>query len=902
MENLHRLLKRQVSKYLGEDFNDSPEMISFLTSISEAYKGFNSDFEQLERTLEISSNELYKTNESLNHLNSDLEQKVQSRTTELEKANQVLLAATAAKEEQSTQQAKTEELLKASNDSINQLILCEDIFKSFSDVFQNVASAGQLDDIILINNIGFKSSTGNFKIIGQISNNEKVNTELYARLDKTLNEFFKKTFKILIKNEPVFLRQLEEAAGIDASISNKRMFRNLLCPVIIQGKIHSILVFNSNEARSWTTLEKSILSRLADSAGNLIHRKELERSIQKQQEAILEAQQFSNIGTFEIDFIEQESHFTKQASQLLNLSAEELVYDEELIKRIRKNVVKGDLSMIDSAWDNAIKTKSDVRLDFRLYNQEKEIIYVNWNLKPEFSKSGKVLRVRGTLQDITERVLIEQKAKTAQLIIENSPSILFRWKVEENWPVEYVSSNVLQFGYNQEDFLNGVVKYADLIHPEDYPFILKEIKENKESGNRTYQQVYRIYNKKGEIRWVEDQTLTELDFKGNDIYHQGIITDVTDKVNARIALEESETRFRNLVQNSSDIITILNPTAEVLYESPAFYRAFGFKENEIVGKSAFDFIHAEDIESVKNAFTKLILDASSSISVTFRFRKKDGNYIYLEAIGNNLLDAPGINGIVINSRDVSERFESETQLKAYASSLEKINKELDQFAYIVSHDLKAPLRAINNLAEWIAEDLETMMDDGTKKNISLLKGRIGRMEALINGILQYSRAGRLKAEIIPIPMNDFVSDIISNLSPPENFVVQIQENMPTVEAEKVALDQVFSNFISNAIKYNSNENPIINIGYEDKGLLHCFFVEDNGPGISSDFHEKVFAIFQTLQARDSIESTGVGLAIVKKIVEEKGGNVWLESEEGHGAKFIFTFPKLTSYCEKTLEN
>jgi light-regulated signal transduction histidine kinase (bacteriophytochrome) len=256
-----------------------------------------------------------------------------------------------------------------------------------------------------------------------------------------------------------------------------------------------------------------------------------------------------------------------------------------------------------------------------------------------------------------------------------------------------------------------------------------------------------------------------------------------------------------------------------------------------------------------------------------------------------LLEEPSIAGIVINSRDVSERVERDQQLLEYSENLEKINKELDQFAYIVSHDLKAPLRAINNLSDWIAEDLESIMQDDSRKNLSLLKGRIHRMEALINGILQYSRAGRMKAESVEIPIYDFVNDIVLNLAPPGHFVMKVQENMPTVKTEKVALEQVFSNFISNAIKYNSNPEPIVTIGFEDKGDMLCFFVQDNGPGISPEFHEKVFAIFQTLQARDSVESTGVGLAIVKKIVEENGGQAWVESAIDLGCKFLFTIPK-----------
>jgi len=250
-----------------------------------------------------------------------------------------------------------------------------------------------------------------------------------------------------------------------------------------------------------------------------------------------------------------------------------------------------------------------------------------------------------------------------------------------------------------------------------------------------------------------------------------------------------------------------------------------------------------------------------------------------------------INGLVVNSRDVTERVKNEQQLKEYSQSLEKINKELDQFAYIVSHDLKAPLRAINNLSVWIEEDLAEKMEADTQKNFNLLRSRIGRMEGLINGILEYSRAGRMKAQLNEIDLNDFLAEIVSNLAPSEKFKVRIQENLPTILAEKIAIDQVFSNFISNAIKYNTNENPTIDVNYTDEGDNYKFCVADNGPGIDKQFHEKVFQIFQTLQARDTVESTGVGLAIVKKIVEEKGGNAWVESEEGKGSKFFFTLAK-----------
>ena len=228
----------------------------------------------------------------------------------------------------------------------------------------------------------------------------------------------------------------------------------------------------------------------------------------------------------------------------------------------------------------------------------------------------------------------------------------------------------------------------------------------------------------------------------------------------------------------------------------------------------------------------------------------------------------------------------------YSEGLKKVNKELDQFAYVISHDLKAPLRAIANLALWIEEDLGELMPAEIKKNMDLLRGRVHRMESLINGILEYSRAVRKNENIEIVDVKKLLTEIIDLISPPSTFHIEIKENIPTIKSEKIKLQQVFSNLINNAYKHNHNPSSgKIIIDYQNNENSHLFSVEDNGPGISSEYHEKVFQIFQTLEARDQIENTGVGLAIVKKIVEENGGKVWVESERGSGAKFIFTWKK-----------
>jgi signal transduction histidine kinase len=222
--------------------------------------------------------------------------------------------------------------------------------------------------------------------------------------------------------------------------------------------------------------------------------------------------------------------------------------------------------------------------------------------------------------------------------------------------------------------------------------------------------------------------------------------------------------------------------------------------------------------------------------------------------------------------------------------LTKVNKELDQFAYVVSHDLKAPLRAINNLAEWISEDL-TEKDPDILQNLSMMRGRVHRMENLINGILDYSRVGRKELPSTHFSVQDLLKETIENLSPPPGFKIVATTPLPTLFTERTLFYQVLANLLSNAFKYHHKTEGLIQVRCVELSDVYQFEVEDDGPGIPQEYHKKVFGMFQTMEARDVKESTGVGLAIVKKIVEEKDGEIWIESVKGNGSIFKFTWPK-----------
>ncbi len=223
--------------------------------------------------------------------------------------------------------------------------------------------------------------------------------------------------------------------------------------------------------------------------------------------------------------------------------------------------------------------------------------------------------------------------------------------------------------------------------------------------------------------------------------------------------------------------------------------------------------------------------------------------------------------------------------------LQRKNEELDQFAHIVSHDLKAPLRGIDNVITWIQEDHGSELPPKVREYIALIKGRLVRAENMIRGILMYARVGRQSVEREYVNLNALLQDVSENLSIPEGLRLEIQENLPEIYAERIPLQQVLSNLIGNAIKYHDKPEGYIKVYVKNEIDHYRFFVEDNGPGISEAYHDKIFAIFQTLQERDSFESTGIGLAIVKKILDDRRQSISVVSDPGKGCVFSFTWSK-----------
>ena len=240
---------------------------------------------------------------------------------------------------------------------------------------------------------------------------------------------------------------------------------------------------------------------------------------------------------------------------------------------------------------------------------------------------------------------------------------------------------------------------------------------------------------------------------------------------------------------------------------------------------------------------------------------------------------------------MEESIIAKTSAEKRAKDLALSNKDLDDFAYVASHDLKAPLRGIDQLASWVAEDIEEGNLEEVPENLRLMRTRVQRLESLLNDLLAYSRANKQKYILSTIDCNEFINDMFLLISPPVDFTLTVKGDLPVFSTVSAPFEQVMRNLLSNAVKHNDKTNGSIQVRCDDEGLFYKFSIEDNGPGIKSKYFHDVFKMFKTLKPRDETEGSGMGLAIIKKTVEHYKGRVNIESEVGEGSTFIFTWPK-----------
>ena len=377
-------------------------------------------------------------------------------------------------------------------------------------------------------------------------------------------------------------------------------------------------------------------------------------------------------------------------------------------------------------------------------------------------------------------------------------------------------------------------------------------------------------------------------------------------------LRTSEALFRALFEQAPVGMARMAPDGHWLELNQKLCEILGYSAAELQAKTFVEITHPEDHKQDEKYYNQFISGEIDSCVFEKRYLHAQGHSVWSHvSVSAVRQDSGQLDSFIVTVEDIGQRKQAELAAQRHARELrlanrrlaqmthelEQRNAELQQFAYVVSHDLKAPLRAISNLSEWLEDDLEGSLPEESKGHLQLIRQRIGRMGNLLDGLLDYSRVGRRQVALETVEVNPLLGEVIDSLGPGESCRIEVVGEMPTLETRRFSLSQVFCNLIGNAIKYGDRPDIHVRIWMEERDNHYAFSVQDNGPGIDPAHQDKIFEIFQTLQPRDQVESTGVGLAIVKKILDIEGGTIHLLSELGQGATFVFTWPKESAVLE-----
>lgn len=368
-----------------------------------------------------------------------------------------------------------------------------------------------------------------------------------------------------------------------------------------------------------------------------------------------------------------------------------------------------------------------------------------------------------------------------------------------------------------------------------------------------------------------------------DVWKPPAISEQQKWVNADYYLDAivRSTNDAFIGKDSRNNIRFWNKGAEELY---------GYSSAEVVGRHISIIVPADRLDELEEMMGRVVGNKETVHRETVR-RHKDGSLIDIALSLSPILDQSGaVVGIAAIGRDIRQRKKAEREIQQQKNDLEAVNRELRDFAHIVSHDLKAPLRAVSHLSDWIYEDYIDKLDEAGKQNLNRLKSSVARMSDLIDAVLNYSSVGRKMEKREFVDLNVLLKDVISILYVPENVTINVDSELPVVFGSRVQLGQVFQNLLNNALQNIDKEQGEIRIRSVHENDEWRFSIQDNGRGIERTYFDKIFLPFQTLSARDGVKSTGIGLSIVRKIIEVHGGKIWLESEPGNGTVFYFTLP------------
>ncbi|MGB9937006.1 MAG: PAS domain S-box protein [Methanobacterium sp.] len=567
------------------------------------------------------------------------------------------------------------------------------------------------------------------------------------------------------------------------------------------------------------------------------------------------------------------------------------------IKSIHPEDQEKSLSMIWGSSDKIEEVSNG--FEYRVIRPDGEIVWIWTKAFLIKDEAGKTSRITGIASEVTNRKKAEKALKESEEkfreIFNKANDMISLNEMVDGFPGKFIEINEVGFkrlGYTKEEILN--MGPPDIVAPENR----KEMPENAallvKNGCNTFEIVH--ITKDGKRIPIEVNNHL-INYKGKKVC-LAISRDITERKQMESALKKSEKKFREIFNNANDMITLSKLTEKGM---PGKYIEVNDIGSSRLGYSKDEFLQMEPIDLIADECKKDVAKYAVELSTKGHARfeiihvSKEGKKIPVE-LNAHIFKIKDESVVLAISRDISERKKSEKYLKDLLNKLSTSNEELEQFAYIISHDLQEPLRTIANFTQLLERRYKGQFDEDADEFMDYIVDASVRMKEMIHDLLEYSRVSTTKENFRPVDLNKLLKNVLDDLkfAINENNAEITYNNLPIVIADYEQISRVFQNFISNAIKFKKEEEPPkINISSteDEENDEYIFAVSDNGIGIEKQYFDRIFTIFQRLHTQDKYKGSGIGLSIARRIIELHGGRVWVESTLGVGTTFFFTLKR-----------
>jgi PAS domain S-box-containing protein len=635
----------------------------------------------------------------------------------------------------------------------------------------------------------------------------------------------------------------------------------------------------------------------------IAERKQAEEALRESEERLRLAVSAGRMGTWDRNFLSGQLNWSVECKAMFGLMPGVEMNDELFMRALHPE----DRVPTDLAVREALERRTNFNMEYRVVWPDGTIHWIAAQGKGYYNEDGQAIRMTGVTFEITERKQAEAALKESEELYrkmnQNSPLGMHFYNLNENDQLIFTGANPAAdklLGVNNSQFVGKSIEEA---FP---PLAQTEVPQRYRdaAANGVLWSTEQINYEDGQIRGAFEVKA----FQTTPRNMVSVFADITARKQAEEALKDSEARFRLLAENSTDMISRHDMQGVYLYVSPACRALLGYEPEELIGHSAFEFIHPDDISRI-NQSRSYIINLRVVSTVVYRIRCKNEQYVWFETTSHAVIDQDtgSVMEIHAASRDITARKyaeeeihklnnELEQRVRERTAQLETINKELEAFSYSVSHDLRAPLRGIDGWSQALLEDYQDKIDEQGRQYIDRVRSETQRMGHLIDDMLQLSRLTR--AEMIKEPVDlsavaQFIVECLKRDEPQRQVDFNIQAGVTAVGDSRL-LEIVLGNLLGNAFKFTGKcADARIEFGQTDMQGLCVFFVRDNGAGFDMTYAQKLFGAFQRMHKVSEFPGTGVGLATVQRIIHRHGGRVWAEAEVGRGATFYFTLEETT---------